>query len=80
MFNPLKRISDALESTFGRLCFLIEGVPPQSNYPSAAVPVKVRIAVEKEQCHTFAYPAPEKAGVAAPAYALHLQPRANNRL
>lgn len=39
MFDPLQRVSDASELTFGRLCFLIEGMPPQLNRPSAVVPV-----------------------------------------
>ena len=42
VFNPLQRISDALELTFGHLCFLIKGVPPQSNHPAAAVPFRVK--------------------------------------
>ena|GEM_PF-4631024 len=37
VFDPLPSVSDASELSFGRLCFLIEGVPPQSNHPSAAV-------------------------------------------
>ena len=37
VFNPLHPISDRIESNFGRLCYLIEGVPPQSNRPPAAV-------------------------------------------
>jgi len=39
VFDPLQCSSDALELNFGRLCFLIEGVPPQSNHLSAAVRV-----------------------------------------
>jgi hypothetical protein len=38
VFNPLQRISDPLKQSIGRPCFLIEGVPPQPNYPSADVP------------------------------------------
>ena len=56
VFDPLKRISDALELSFGRLCFLIEGVPPQSNHPPAAVLFlrKVSNTVKKEQCYIVA--------------------------
>ena len=38
VFNPLRRISDPPELTFGHSCFPIESVPPQPNYPPAAVP------------------------------------------
>ncbi len=38
VFNPFRQISDLPKPSFGRPCFLIEGVPPQSNYPPAAVP------------------------------------------
>ena len=37
VFNPLQRISDAPKLSIGNPCFLIEGVPPQPNYPPDAV-------------------------------------------
>ena len=82
VFDPLRRGSDAPELNIGRLCFLIEGVPPQSNHPSTAVPGlrQVRNSIEKEQCYTFAYPHPRRCGVTAPAYAGHPQSNHNSRL
>ena len=82
VFDPLQRSSNALESSIGRLCFFIEGVPPQSNHPSVAVLAlwQVSNTIEKEQCYTFAYPHPKRCGITAPAYAGQFQSNYNNRL
>lgn len=57
---PLQRISDPLESDIGHLCFFIEGVPPQPNYPPAVVPLRVRRIRIVEWCYNGASTAPER--------------------
>ena len=60
VFNPYQRISDPPKQSIGRPCFLIEGVPPQPNYPSADVPFRVRNTAIGEQCFTFAFAPPAR--------------------
>ena len=43
VFNPYQRISEPLKQSIGHLCFLIEGVPPQPNYPPAHVPCRLDV-------------------------------------
>ena len=60
VFNPYQRISNPLKQSIGRPCFLIEGVPPQPNYPSADVPFRVRNTATVEWCFNFAFAPPAR--------------------
>jgi len=66
--HPLLPISDRDELSIGRPCFLIEGVPPQPNYPPDAVPLRVSNTKSTKWCNTFAYPYPGRHGITAPTY------------
>lgn len=80
MFDPLHRISEPIELTFERLCFFIEGMPPQLNRPSVVVLFQVRNTVNLVQCHTCAYYTPGRVHLTAPAYSLQDQPYFNYKL
>lgn len=44
----------------------VKGVPPQPNYPSAAVPRKVSNIETAGWCYTFAFPIPNDMGATLP--------------
>jgi len=48
------QVSDPVKQNIGRPYFLIEGVLPQPNYPSAAVPSQVRNTKIEYWCYTCA--------------------------
>ena len=53
-FLRIARVSDRVKQNIGRLYFLIEGVLPQPNYPSAAVPFRVRNTKTDKWCYIVA--------------------------
>ena len=53
-FLRIARVSDRVKQNIGRLYFLIEGVLPQPNYPSAAVPFRVRNTKIDKWCYIVA--------------------------
>jgi hypothetical protein len=69
VFNPYRCISDAPKLNIGHPCFLIEGVPPQPNYPPDAVRLSVSSTRSLKWCYIVAYPVPESTGMTAPIYA-----------
>ena len=44
----------------------VKGVPPQPNYPSAAVPRRVSNIETTGWCYTFAFPTPNDVGATLP--------------
>ena len=62
----LHPISDRNEPTLGRLWSFIRGVPPQPNYPSIAVPLKVSDMLTIRWCYIDAFPKPEDLGAVLP--------------
>ena len=66
---PLLQISDPDEPSFGRPCFLFVGVPPQPNYPPAAVPLRVSNTKHAKRGNIGASTTPGEVASAAPAYA-----------
>ena len=78
---PYRRISDPPKSSIGHPCFLFEGVPPQPNYPPAAVlHIEVRDTVSVGWCYIVDSTQPGSCASMSPTYALQQKQYPNNRI